>query len=119
MNRKADLPTLRAAWWARRALRRARRGLRRDRVTEVDVGAPPSLPPSASRGVRAVLRRSHPTCLERALVLQAWNMAHGQSRDVVIGVQGSGEQLSAHAWLDGEPDGELGSYEELLRVPAR
>lgn len=46
-------------------------------------------------------------------------MAHGQSLDVVIGVQGSGEQLSAHAWLDGEPDCELGSYEELLRVPAR
>jgi len=117
--RRIDLPTLRAAWWARRALHRARRGLRSERVTEVAVGPPPALPGSAERGVWAVFRRTDSTCLERALVLQAWESAHGAPRDVVIGVQGSGRELAAHAWLDGDPDGELGAYHELLRVPAR
>lgn len=119
MRRKLDSASLRAAWWAMLALRKTRRALRRDRVTEVVVGTPPVLPDRAARGVRAVLRRSDPTCLERALVLQAWETAHGGSRDVIIGVRGSGDALAAHAWLEGEHNGDLGAYEELLRVPAR
>ncbi|MDP9491809.1 MAG: lasso peptide biosynthesis B2 protein [Actinomycetota bacterium] len=117
MRRRPDLPTLRAALWALLALRRTRRALKRDRVTDVRVPQPPALPPSAGRGVRAVIRRWDPTCLERALVLQAWNVAHGQSRDVVIGVNGAGDEFAAHAWLDGEPD-EHGPYHELMRVSA-
>lgn len=117
MRRAPDLPTLRAALWALLALRRTRRALKRDRVTDVRVLPPPALPTSAGRGVRAVIRRSDPTCLERALVLQAWNVAHGEPRDVVIGVNGTGEDFAAHAWLDGEPDGH-GQYHELMRVPA-
>jgi hypothetical protein len=27
--------------------------------------------------------------------------------------------MAAHAWLDGEPDGAAGAYEELLRLAAR
>lgn len=119
MRRRPDLPTLRAALWALVALHRTRRALRRNRVTDVRVGAPPpALPSSAGRGVRAVLRRVEHTCLERALVLQAWDVAHGEPRDVVIGVNGAGEKFAAHAWLEGEADGEPGSYRELLRVPA-
>ena len=118
MRRRPDLPTLRAALWALVALRRTRRALRRSKVTDVRVGEPPALPVSAGRGVRAVLRRVDHTCLERALVLQAWNVAHGEPRDVVIGVNGAGEQFAAHAWLEGEPDGERGVYRELMRVPA-
>jgi Transglutaminase-like superfamily len=110
-----DLPTLRAALWALLALRRARRALKRGPVTEIRVGPPPALPPSAGRGVRAILRRSDPTCLERALVMQAWAAAQGDTRDVVIGVNGTGEQFAAHAWLDGDSDGE-GPYRELMRV---
>ena len=119
MTRKLDPASLRAALWATMALRKTRRALRRDRVTDVVVGAPPRLPRRAGRGVRAVLRRSDPTCLERALVLQAWERAHGGWPDVVIGVRGSGDTMAAHAWLDGESNGDLGQYEELLRVPAR
>ena len=87
-------------------------------MTQVRVKAPPALPPSAGRGVRAVMRRIDQTCLERALVLQAWGRAHGEGRDVVIGVHGTGERFTAHAWLDGEPDGERGPYHELMRMPA-
>lgn len=117
MRRPPDVPTLRAALWALLALRRTRRALKRDRVIDVRVARPPALPPSAGRGVRAIIRRSDPTCLERALVLQAWNVAHGEPRDVVIGVNGTGEEFAAHAWLDGDPD-QHGPYHELMRVPA-
>lgn len=117
MRRMPDVPTLRAALWALLALRRTRRALQRGPVTELRVGRPPLLPPSAGRGVRAILRRTEPTCLERALVLQAWSAAQGEARDVVIGVNGTGERFPAHAWLDGEEDGVHGRYRELLRVP--
>jgi hypothetical protein len=86
VRRRPDLPTLRAALWALVALRRTRRALRRRKVDEIQVAPPPPLPASAGRGVRAVIRRSDPTCLERALVLQAWDAAHGEAHDVVIGV---------------------------------
>lgn len=118
MRRRPDLPTLRAALWALLALRRTRRALRQSRLDEVRVLPPPVLPESASRGVRAVIRRWDPTCLESALVLQAWDAAHGEARDVVIGVNIAGE-FKAHAWLEGEPAYRIGPYEELLRVPAR
>jgi Transglutaminase-like superfamily len=117
VRRRLDPASLRAALWALLALRRTRRSLRRERFSDVSVSPPPRLPGRARRGVDAVLRRWDPTCLERALVLQAWEREHGGSRDVVIGVRGSGQTLTAHAWLDGESD--LGSYEELIRVPAR
>jgi hypothetical protein len=118
VRRRPDVPTLRAALWALLALRRTRRALQRGPVTEIRVGRPPALPPSAGRGARAIIRRTHPTCLERALVLQAWAAAQGQARDVVIGVNGTGDRFPAHAWLDGEEDGVHGPYRELLRVPA-
>jgi hypothetical protein len=113
-----DVPTLRAALWALLALRQTRHALKRGPVTAIRVLRPPALPPSAARGVRAVLRRSEPTCLERALVLQAWAVAQGEARDVVIGVNGTGDHFAAHAWLEGEPSGEHGPFRELMRVPA-
>lgn len=118
MRRTPDVATLRGAFWALRALRRTRRALKRGPVTEIRVRRPPALPPSAGRGVRALLRRSDGTCLERALVLQAWAAAQGEARDVVIGVDRTGDRFAAHAWLDGEADGERGPYRELMRVPA-
>lgn len=107
--------TLRAAWWAHRALRVTKRRLRRDGLLAV-APAPPVLPVGASRGVVGVLRRRSDTCLERALVLQAWLRAHGELRDVVIGVRKGGAGFEAHAWVDAEglPDG-AGEYDELHR----
>jgi hypothetical protein len=116
--RRVDLPTLRAAFWAQRALRSARRTLRRDGIAKASLSDPPRLRPDAGRGVRAVLRRKPSTCLERALVLQRWQASQGVERDVIIGVRGSADNFAAHAWVEGEPDMD-GAFEELLRLPAR
>jgi transglutaminase superfamily protein len=116
--RRVDLPTLRAAVWAARALRRAERDLRRHGLDGARVPAPPPLPASARRGVMAILRRRPSTCLERALVLQRWEAAHGAGADVVIGVPGRGDDFVAHAWLDTMPDRQAGAYHELMRIPA-
>jgi hypothetical protein len=116
MDPRLDPAMLRAAWWTARSLRRARRQLRDGAFADLWLPPPPELPDEAFRGVRAVLRRVSPTCLERALVLQRWFAAHGSSRDVVIGVMAPADGFAAHAWLDGED--EAGQYSELTRLPA-
>jgi Transglutaminase-like superfamily len=117
--RRLDLPSLRAALWAERALRSARRTLRRRGVEGILLPAPPALPPDAGRGVSALLRRrASSTCLERALVRQRWLAAQGAPRDVVIAVQAPNELFQAHAWVDGDPDEREPAFHELLRLPA-
>ena len=115
---RVDLPTLRAALWALRALRSARRDLARRGLDGARVAPPPNLPASARRGVFAVLRRQPTSCLERALVLQRWEASHGAGADVVIGVQGPGDDFEAHAWLETLPDGRPDAYHEILRLAA-
>jgi hypothetical protein len=115
---RVDLPTLRAALWAQLALVRARRALRRGGLENVEVARPPTLPAAARRGVLAVLRRQPHTCLERALVLQTWEAAYGNARDVIIGVAREGGDFTAHAWLAGDPDNDDSSFHELMRLPA-
>jgi Transglutaminase-like superfamily len=111
-----DLATLRAALWTMRALLQARRRLRRG-LGGCSVSPPPRLPRAAGRGVHGVLRRWPATCLERALVLQRWEAAHGSARPVVIGVRGpAADGFQAHAWLDGEPDPVAADYHELTRL---
>jgi transglutaminase superfamily protein len=51
--------------------------------------------------VRAALRRSGASCLVSAIVLQAWEAAHGRRRDLIVGVAW-GEGFHAHAWLEGD-----------------
>lgn len=117
--RRLDLPTLRAALWAERALRQARRTLRHGGVEDVYLVEPPRLPKSAYRGVLALLRRREHTCLERALVLQRWDASRGRKREVIIGVSGSTPKFNAHAWLEGDPDNDDEAFHELIRLPAR
>jgi hypothetical protein len=112
---RPDFATIRAAWWAERSLRVARRRLRRDPLALVGVAPPPLLPARALRGVEAVLRRRDARCLERSLILQRWHAAQGVAYDIVIGVT-SPEAFSAHAWLDGEDDAEAGPFLELARL---
>lgn len=117
MKRPPDLSSLRALWWARQSLRRVRRDLVERPLQEVRAEPPPTLPADAFRGVRYALRTLSGTCLEQALVLQAWHAAHGDARSVVIGVTAS-RDFAAHAWLDGEPTASTQSYDELLRLPS-
>lgn len=101
-----------------RSVRRARRQLQRSGWEGLELPALPELPSSAGRGVDVVLRRLPATCLERAIVLQRWRAAHGDPRDVIVGVRGSKVDFSAHAWLDDEPVGSAdGEYQELVRLP--
>jgi hypothetical protein len=109
------LAFLRAAWWAAWAVREARRSLTTSGLNDVRVARPPVLPPEAGRGVHVVLRRLHSTCLERAVVLQAWLRAQGDDRAIVVGVAGSSKDFRAHAWLEGEQD-RSAEFVEIARV---
>jgi Transglutaminase-like superfamily len=115
---RLDPPSVRAAIWALRALRATRRDLARNGLVGARVAPPPELPAHARRGVLAVIRRRPNTCLERALVLQRWEAAHGAVSDVVIGVPGRGGDFVAHAWLEHMPDGQVAAFHELMRIPA-
>ncbi len=110
---------LRAALWAARAAWRARRQLRGG-VAHPTLPPCPPLPATAAPGVVGVLRRMERTCLERSLVLQAWLAAHGDYRDIVIGVPETGFGVDpAHAWVDGTEPASDAKYLELHRLPAR
>ena len=37
----------------------------------------------------------------------------------IVAVKGPTVDFAAHAWLDGEPDGEVTQFAELLRLPPR
>lgn len=120
MKRPPDVATLRAAAWTARAVRAARRQLGDgDDPRTLDLPAPPPLPDSARRGVRVVLRWSRATCLVEASVRQRWLAAHGDARDLVIGVKPPADGFAAHAWLEGDPESNAAGFTELTRVPAR
>jgi Transglutaminase-like superfamily len=94
---------LRAAWWAVQTARRTRQVLAaRGLDAALAPPPPPPLPMEAERGVRGALRRQRGSCLVNAIVLQAWEAAHGLRRDLVVGVTGP-EGFRAHAWLQGDP----------------
>jgi hypothetical protein len=117
--RRFSPENLRAAWWALRAVRRTRRRLREGGLdAALAPPAPPPLTDEAVRGVRAVLRRTGATCIVRSIVLQAWLAAHGDARDLIVGVTEPGAAFEAHAWLEGDPPHGNAPFHELLRRPA-
>lgn len=119
MSRLPRAADLRAALWAQRALRQARRRLAEGETRQFRLQRPPTLPASATRGVEAVLKRRKHTCLEGALVRQRWLAAHADMRDVVIGVTAPSAGFSAHAWLDrGERLSAARPHVEISRLPA-
>jgi Transglutaminase-like superfamily len=115
MLRQLDIPTARAALWTWQSLRNARRRLQNQRLEDIRLPPPPALPTHAVRGVAAVLDRTSNTCLERSLVVQRWLAAHGEAPDVLVGVVGPASRFKAHAWIDGEQEGD--GFEVLMRVP--
>jgi hypothetical protein len=109
------LRAVRAGWWTLKAVRTISSQLAQHALAPVVVPAvPASLAASGPRAVEAVLRWRGASCLQRATVLQAWHLAHGRPRDVVLGVRGSAA-FGAHAWLDGTAGGT--GYAELVRRP--
>ena len=115
--RRPTLGELRAAAWALRSVRSARRQLRRTGYVGIVLPPVPPRAAASAGGVRLVLRRLPATCLERAVVLQRWRAAQGDPHDVVVGVLGSGDAFQAHAWLDDEsPSGDAAVYRELVRI---
>jgi hypothetical protein len=59
-----------------------------------------------------------PTCLERALVLQAWIGGYTDPPDVIIGVRRRAGAVEAHAWVDGADPWFDPSYQEIARFAA-
>jgi Transglutaminase-like superfamily len=118
VRRAPTVADARATTWAIASLRSVRRQLRAGSVEAVRLDRPPLLPPHAARAVHRVLGVRHATCLERALVLQAWFAMRGHPRAVVIGVSGP-QDFAAHAWLDGEAQCHADEYHEIHRLPAR
>lgn len=101
---------LRAAWWAVRCVRRA----------DPEQFPPvPAVSAADRRGVSFALRAARANCLVRAGVLQAWYLAHGEERDLVIGVTAPSKGFRAHAWLDGDPPCHSEGFAELTRQPPR
>jgi hypothetical protein len=99
------------------AVRVVRRRLKRDGL-RARVPRPPAVGRRGGRGVAAALRTLSPTCLERALVEQAWLASLGTPRDVVIGVPPGGlKGAPAHAWVDGTDTVSPTAYVELHRLP--
>jgi Transglutaminase-like superfamily len=67
--------------------------------------------------MEAALSRLQATCLEAAVVRQRWLAAHGDLRDIVIGVLPSGlRDNPAHAWVDGTDSRAASAYLELHRL---
>lgn len=109
---------VRAALWTLTTLKSIRRQLSGGRFDQLEIPSPAKIPATASRGLYGILRRRQSSCLERALLLQAWYATHGNPRDVVIGVTGPLD-FAAHAWLDGETRCHDDGFREILRVRAR
>lgn len=114
-TRKFAPATLRAALWTMISLRRARR-LLKDEGLRARIPLPPHLPIEATRGVYAVLRRTDPTCLERATVLQTWLAAHGHPVDIVVGVRSDNGKVAAHAWIYGSQVEDNTGFNEIARI---
>jgi hypothetical protein len=117
MFARRRIAELLAAVWTLRALDAVRSRLAAGELREIALPAPREAAFSGRRGVRLVLALRRASCLESALIRQCFSASTGDRRDVVIGVKRPSDRFGAHAWLDGERDGERFQFEELTRVP--
>ncbi len=115
---RADVPSLRAAVWAFRSARRAAMGVREAQAGAPSIPPPPPVGPRGEQAVRTVLELPRYSCLQRAVVRQAWDAAQGMPRELVIGVIPRGAAVGAHAWLEGDPPEEYEGFVELARWPS-
>lgn len=105
-----------AAWtWS--SVRALRPSLREDGIGAVGrVRRSPSVPAVHRSTAAGVLTMMHTSCLVRSAVLQRWDADHDRSRSLVLGVARENGSIVAHAWLEGDPEGD--DFVELHRRPA-
>ena len=107
----------RVAAWTWREGRRLADSLRCDGMSALDaIPRSPDVPAAHRPTVSAVLGLAGATCLVRSAVLQRWDADHDRPTTIHLGVTRGTDGYSAHAWLDGEPDGD--GFVELLRRPS-
>ena len=108
-------PNIRSFRWAVGQLHDVRRRLPIE-------GTATRIPLAAGRGprgwwgIRVAFIATQPTCLERALLLQAWMGGYAEPPDVVIGVRNGPDGVEAHAWVDERDPWFDPSYTELTRL---
>lgn len=108
---------LRAALWGLRSARLTKRQLVKGGLqADIQLPAVPTVPRTAERGVKGVLRRIDATCLVRAIVLQRFRARFGESVDVIVGVTAPRTGFKAHAWLDGEEPCHDEGFAEMVRL---
>ena len=112
---KGLLVSVQAYRWAHAELDDVKLRLKTEGVT-TRVTPPVGLAPRGYRGMRRALSQVSPTCLERALVLQAWIASYTDAPDVVIGVRRGETEIEAHAWVEGDDSAFDPSYGELTRL---
>lgn len=112
--------TLAGSWWASNELSALRRTLVLDGLN-ASVAAPPRSAETVLRGVRLVLNARRASCLERSLVIQAWLVAGGHPREIIIGVRDPtcSDGAMAHAWIDGYDADCSADYHEIRRIMPR
>lgn len=105
--RRRDVVTIRSGLWALRASYVVHRRLARDGMGRVRLPDPPRLRSDTGRSslrvIEAVCDKQALTCLESALVRQAWLAAQGQRYEIVLGVTAPSTGFHAHAWLESDP----------------
>ena len=113
----APLATARVVAWTWAEARRLPELLRHRGMAAVDtIRRAPAVPAGHRSTVTAVLRLAGANCLERSAILQRWETDHDGGRPLLVGVTRDSEgEIAAHAWLEGEQDGD--SYLPLHRRP--
>lgn len=102
--------------WTCRELAQTKKRLAIEGV-EARAERPVDLSTRGYRGLNYAMRLVRPSCLERALVIQAWDTIDGRVPDVVVGVRMYQGRIEAHAWVDDADDPLFDdSYEEITRL---
>ena len=108
-------PNLRSLRWAFRQLRDVHERLPIEgAATRIPLAA--GMGPRGWLGIQLAFVATQPTCLERALLLQAWMGGYTDPPDVVIGIRNGSEGVEAHAWVEDRDPWFDPSYTELTRL---
>lgn len=108
-------PNFRSLRWAVRELRDVHRRLPIEgAATRIPLAA--GMGPRGWLGIQLAFVVTQPTCLERALLLQAWMGGYTDPPDVVIGIRNGSKGVEAHAWVEDRDPWFDPSYTELTRL---